>query len=104
MGKENTFSALSFMTIVTWEPEKRDAVMKRFTEKGTVTSSKGGKPIGTWSAIAGDRCFRVVDADDPKAMVAVSNVWTDIAKMEVIPVIEDEELMKVIAIKKSSKK
>lgn len=89
-----------FMTIITWEPEKRDEMLRRFAEKGTVTASSGGKIIGEWSAIAGGRSFRVVDVDDPKAMAAVSNVWTDISKFEVIPVIETGELMKLAASKK----
>jgi hypothetical protein len=86
-----------FMTIFTWEPEKRDEMVKRFAEKGTVTA---GKRIGAWSAIGGGRAFALVDADDPKAMVAVSHVWNDIAKMETIPVIETQELVKLVASKK----
>jgi len=90
-------SEMLFMTIVTWEPEKRDEVRKRFEEKGTVT---GGKIIGQWSAIAGGRSFRLVEVEDPKGMFAASNVWNDIAKLEVIPVIEREELTKLLAGKK----
>ncbi len=86
-----------FMTILSWEPEKTDVLIKRFAEKGTVTSSKGGKPIGNWSATAGGRAFRLIDADDPKAMAVAGAVWNDIAKMEVIPVIETEELMKLVS-------
>ena len=84
-----------FMTIITWEPEKSNEMLKRFAEKGTATASKGGKPIGDWAAIAGDRCFRVVDVDDPKAMAAVANLWNDISKFEIIPIIESAELMKL---------
>ena len=57
-----------FMTILTWEPEKRDAVIKRTAEKGTVTA---GKIIGQWGAIAGGRAFRVVELDDPKGAAAL---------------------------------
>ena len=86
-----------FMTIVTWEPEKRDEVFKRFAEKGTVT---GGKIIGAWNAIAGGRAFRVADVDDPKAAFATCNVWSDLGKLEVIPIIESEQAMKLAASKK----
>lgn len=89
-----------FMTIVTWEPEKTNELIKRFAEKGTVTSSKGGKAIGNWTATAGGQAFRLIDTDDSKAMAMAGMVWNDIAKMEVIPVIETEELMKVLASKK----
>jgi hypothetical protein len=86
-----------FMSIITWEPEKRSEVRKAFAEKGAVT---GGKIIGTWSDIGGCRAFRLLDGDDPKAMVVASNLWNDIATIEIIPVIESQELMKVLASKK----
>ena len=83
-----------FMTIVTWEPEKRDEVFKRFAEKGTAT---GGKIIGGWNVIGGGRAFRLADVDDPKAMFTVSDLWSDITKLEVIPVIESEQVMKLVS-------
>jgi hypothetical protein len=89
-----------FINIITWEPDKAEEMAKRFAEKGTVTASKGGKAIGDWAAIGGGRCFRVVDVDDPKAMAAVANLWTDISKFEIIPIIEAKEFMKVLPSKK----
>jgi hypothetical protein len=53
-----------FMAIFTFDPEKRDAVIKRRVEKGPQT---GGKLIGEWADIAGGGSFRVVEHDDPKA-------------------------------------
>jgi hypothetical protein len=81
-----------FMTIVSWEPEKKEEMRKRLAEKGTVT---GGKILGQWSAVAGGKSFRVVDLDDPKAGAAVCNIWNDIAKLEVIPILESQEMMKL---------
>jgi hypothetical protein len=83
-----------FMTIVSWEPAKRDEVRKAFAEQRTAI---GGKIIGTWSDIGGCRAFRLIDGDDPKAMVVASNLWNDIAKLEIIPVIESQELMKILS-------
>jgi len=83
-----------FMTIVTWEPEKRNEVFKRFAEKGTVT---GGKIIGGWNVIGGGRAFRLADVDDPKAAFTTCHIWDDIAKLEVIPVIESEQAMKLVS-------
>jgi hypothetical protein len=85
-----------FMSIVTWEPEKRDAVRKAFTEPG----STPGKTIGTWSDVGGCRAFRLFNQDDAKAIVAAANFWNNVATLEIIPVIESQELMKVIASKK----
>jgi hypothetical protein len=84
------------MSIVTWAPEKRDAVRKAFATPGSAT----GKVIGTWSDIGGCRGFRLFDSDDSKSMVAAINFWSDVATLEIIPVIESQELMKVVASKK----
>jgi hypothetical protein len=83
-----------FMTILTWEPEKRDELFKRFAEKGTVT---GGKILGQWNAIAGGRAFRLVDVDDPKAAFATCNIWNDVGKLEIIPIIESEQVRELMS-------
>lgn len=86
-----------FLTILTFEPEKRDEVMKRFAEKGPMP---GGKIIGQWNAIAGGRCFRLVDLDDPKAGFVACHAWNDLGKLEIVPVIESAEILKLIPSKK----
>ena len=86
-----------FMTIMTWEPEKREELIKRFAQKTTVSS---GKIIGQWLDIGGGRHFRVVDSDDPKGMAEVNFLANDVAKVEVIPLIETGEFMKLLASKK----
>lgn len=83
-----------FMTIVTWEPAKRDEVFRSFVEKGTVT---GGKIIGGWTAIGGGKAFRLVDVDDPNGMVTTSNIWSDIAELEVISVMESGQAIKLVS-------
>ena len=85
-----------FMSIVSWEPEKRDEVVKRFAEKGAMTLP-GRKVIGTWNAIGGNRVFRLVEIEDPKALVEASLAWSDLVKIEEIPVMETGELMKVMS-------
>jgi hypothetical protein len=83
-----------FITIMTWEPAKRDEVRKRWAEKGKLT---GGKILGQWSTIEGGRTFRLAEVEDPKGAVLTCNAWNDIAELEVIPVIETEELMKLVS-------
>ncbi len=85
-----------FMSIVTREPEKRDEVVQRYAEKGAMTIP-GRKVIGTWNAIGGNRVFRLVEIEDPKALVEASIAWSDLVKIEEIPVMETGELMKVIS-------
>jgi len=85
-----------FMSIYTWEPEKRDAVTKRRAEKGTMIP-QGMKIIGEWSCLAGGRVFRLVEVDDPRVMLGASAAWADLGKIEIVPVMETEEVLKLLS-------
>ncbi len=88
-----------FMSIYTYEPENRDAVIKRRAEKGALVQA-GVKVVGEWSSIAGHRVFRLTEAEDPKAFFAAAMAWTDLGKLETYPVMLTEEVLKLIASKK----
>jgi len=84
-----------FITIATWEPEKREQIVKR-RQQGPMVP-EGVKLIGQWSDIGGGRAFSLFETDDPKLMMPASYAWNDIVRIEVVPVIEAEEVMKFIA-------
>ncbi len=84
-----------FMAIATYEPEKRNEMIKRRLERGATQPPKGTKPLGEWSVIGGGKVFRLVEVEDPKAGFAASLAWSDLCKIEIIPVIETEEAMKL---------
>ena len=86
-----------FMAIFTYDPEKREAVIKRRAEKGLLTTAK---VIGEWGAIAGCRVFRVVEADDPMVLLAASMAWGDLGQVEIIPIMTSEDIIKAAASKK----
>ena len=86
-----------FLIIYTWEPEKRNDVIKRRIEKGPLLSGES-KIIGEWSAMAGGRIFRLVEITDAQAALAASRAWTDLGKAEMIPVIATEEALKADAL------
>ena len=84
-----------FMTIYTYEPEKREAVIKRRAEKGAM-APPGMKIVGEWSDITGGRVFRLVEVDDPRVMLGASAAWADLGKIETVPVMQTEEVMKLL--------
>jgi hypothetical protein len=88
-----------FMTIYTYEPENREAVIKRRAEKGALIPA-GVKTIGEWSSVAGHRVFRLTEVEDAKAFLAAAMAWTDLGKIETYPVMPTEEVMKLVASKK----
>ncbi|MGC9975524.1 MAG: DUF3303 family protein [Syntrophales bacterium] len=83
-----------FMSIYTYEPGKRNEIIKRRAEKGALTAA-GVKVIGEWIALGGHRGFMLLETQDPKAVMATTLAWSDLLKFEGVPVIEAEEVMKM---------
>ena len=88
-----------FMTIYTFEPANREAVIKKRAEKGPMVPA-GAKIIGEWSSLAGHRVFRLVEVDDPRAMLGATAAWADLGKIEAFPVMPTEEALKLLTAKK----
>lgn len=82
------------MSIYTYEPGKRNEIIKRRLEKGTGAAA-GVKVVGEWIALAGHRGFMLFEAEDPKAVMATTLVWSDLLRFESVPVMEAEEVMKL---------
>ena len=82
-----------YMTIFTYEPDKRNEVMKRRLEKGPMIP-QGMQVIGEWSALSGGRVFRLVRVENPIAAMAAVGAWSDLGKYEIVPVIESEEALR----------
>lgn len=85
-----------FMTIFSYEPEKRDEVIQRAVTKGTMIP-EGAKSLGQWSATSGGKVFRLIDLDDPVVAYQGTYAWSDLGKVEVIPVMDTQELLKMLA-------
>ena len=84
-----------FMTVYKYEPHNRDEVVKRRAEKGGMVP-EGMKLVGEWSCVKSGQVFRLVDTDDAAAMMAGTFAWSDLGTVEIHPVMETEEVMKLI--------
>ena len=85
-----------FMVTTTWEPEQTKEVIKRRLEreKGNVGLA-GVKVVGEWAYLGGRRAFVLCDVEDPAALMEMSMTWSDLASMEVVPVLERKEVVKL---------
>jgi hypothetical protein len=84
------------MGIFTYEPGQRNEAVKRRMQGPALP--EGVKIIGEWTELAGGRTFRVVDMpDDAKLGLAATLPWSDIGKMQFIPVMDTEEAVKLAA-------
>ena len=89
---------MQYMNILTWDPDKRDAVMKRANEIGM--EHEGIKVIGTWADVDGGRCFQLTDVPpdiDPMLMLKANFTWNDIMKLESIAVMNAADMLKALA-------
>lgn len=82
-----------YMAILTWEPEKTKEVTKT---RQAEEIPEGIKMMGMWKDLGRGRVFRLFEAIDPKAIFAMSFIWKDLLNIEIIPVMETEELMKLV--------
>ena len=80
---------MHYMIIYKFDPEKRDAVIKRRVEKGPMVP-KGMRVLGEWSDITGLRIFKVVEVNDPHTALAAAGAWNDLGRTEIVPVIETD--------------
>ena len=87
-----------FMVTTTWEPGKRDEMIKRAKALG-VESPKGVRLLGQWADLHGGRAFRLAEVDDPKAIFLGNLAWSDLCKIEAVPVLPLEEAMSLIPAK-----
>ena len=84
-----------FMSVITWEPGQRDAMLKRRAEQG-IMAPKGVKVVGEWWDTSGGRDFLLYEGDDATALAKWNMTYSDLIKVETTTVIEAEELMKLL--------
>jgi hypothetical protein len=64
-----------------------------------VEPPKGVKVLGQWIDLHGGRAFRLVEVDDPKSIFLADLGWSDLCKIEAVPVLPLEEAMSLIPAK-----
>ena len=86
-----------YMTVLTWTPEKRDAVIERAKKMGF--EHPGVKTLGTWVESTGLRCFQLVDIPrDMDLVLSLKNnfAWNDIMRIQSLSVVEASDMMKFL--------
>jgi muconolactone delta-isomerase len=81
-----------FISISSWEPEKRDELIKRRAEG--LFAPEGAKCLGQWSVAGGGRTFTLFEIDDSMALAQWSASFSDLGKFMTYPVVDTEELIK----------
>jgi hypothetical protein len=86
---------MPFMTSTTWTPKERDEVIRRRAEEGPMIP-EGMKVLGEWVQVGANRVFRLVEVTNARLILAAVHPWADLTNVETFPVMEVEEVMKLI--------
>lgn len=85
-----------FMVIEHFKDRKPAPVYKRFADKGRMTPD-GLKYVKSWIEVGMDRCFQVMETDDPALLQEWISKWNDLVDFEVVPVVTSADMQQIFA-------
>lgn len=84
-----------FMVIERFKNRDAPAVYRRFREQGR-QMPEGLSYVGSWVEANFDRCFQLVECDDPRLLQQWILGWRDLIDFEVVPVVPSKETSEAI--------
>ena len=85
-----------FMVIERFKNRDAAAVYRRYREQGRMRPD-GLKYVESWVESGFDRCFQLMECDDPSLFQQWIVHWEDLVEFEVVPVIPSKEAMKAVS-------
>ena len=79
-----------FMVIEHYKNRDAKAVYSRFQAQGRMMP-EGLKYLGSWTETSFDRCFQVMETDDPSLFEQWTVHWKDLVDFEILPVMTSAE-------------
>jgi hypothetical protein len=76
-------SVKQYMVIESFFPGCKDRIYERFRQKGRMLP-EGLAYLNSWLAQEGDRCFQLMETDDPSLFQVWFEHWKDLATIEVV--------------------
>lgn len=88
---------MKFMLTFNWSPDTktRAEAIARFQKTGGLPPA-GAKLLGRWTRADFSGGFDLLESDDPLALTEFALMWSDLMKVEIFPVLEDEGLSEVL--------
>jgi hypothetical protein len=74
-----------YMVIETFLPGRKNDIYKRFHNKGRMLPD-GLLYVDSWLERDGDRCFQLMETDDPALFGKWLENWKDLASIEVVEI------------------
>jgi len=87
-----------FMVVEHFKDRDPAPVYKRFAEQGRLMPD-GLSYVNSWIEVGMDRCFQVMETDDPALLQEWIKNWGDLVDFEVVPVVTSAEMVDLFASK-----
>ena len=84
-----------FMVIERFKNRDAQAVYRRFREQGRM-APEGLTYVGSWIEANFDRCFQLMECDDPRRLQQWVTRWQDLIEFEFVPVVPSKETVETI--------
>jgi len=85
-----------YMVIERFKNRDAKAVYRRFRERGRI-APEGLTYVDSWVETNFDRCFQVMDCENPKLLDQWAANWQDLVDFEFVPVRHSQEAAAIIA-------
>jgi hypothetical protein len=85
-----------FMVIEKFKNRNARAIYNRSREKGRMVPA-GLKYVDSWVEANFDRCFQLMECDDPRLFQHWVIQWQDLIDFEIIPVVPSKQTMETIS-------
>ena len=84
-----------FMVVEHFKDNQTKDIYRRLQERGR-TTPEGLKYIDSWISASLDRCFQIMECDNPVLFQEWILEWEDLATFEIIPVVPSNETKQVV--------
>ena len=85
-----------YMVIERFRGGDAAAVYRRFRERGRMAPD-GLRYVDSWVEPGFDRCFQLMECDDPRLFDEWTARWRDLVEFEIVPVVTSRQAAEAIA-------
>ena len=88
---------MKFMMTFDWTPDTktRSEAIARFRKNGGLPP-KGATLLGRWTRADISGGYDLLESDDPQALAEFAFMWSDLMRVSIVPILEDEALAAVL--------